>query len=142
MPEILKWNKGVEEGLIDLLKSLLQNGKVRGVFTLAKIDENGGVAYLLISDPGELENAIPFYPLMPANAGKILSRITLKGAADSPVAVVMRPCELRAFIELVKRSQGSLENFILISYTCGGVYHLKRLSVTISKRLSPITWRR
>jgi len=63
--------------------------------------------------------------LMPANAAKVLSRLTWVEPAAAPVAVVMRPCELRALMELTKRRQGSMENLLLISSTCGGVYPLK-----------------
>jgi len=83
------------------------------------------VAYSLITASHVLEEALPLFPLMPVNAGKVLSRITLMEPADKPIAAVMRPCELRGLVELLKRSQGSLENFLFISSTCGGVYPLE-----------------
>jgi formate dehydrogenase subunit beta len=125
MPKVLRLNKGAEEGLRELLRFLLEKGKVKGVFTLRKLDQSGGVAYSLITDPAVLEEAVPLFPLMPANAAKILSRLTLVEPADKPIAAVVRPCELRALTELIKRSQGSLDNLLLISSTCGGVYPLK-----------------
>jgi len=42
-----------------------------------------------------------------------------------PIAVVIKPCELRGFIELVKRSQGTLDHFLLISTTCGGAFRFE-----------------
>lgn len=125
MPKVLKLNKGAEEGVRGLLKFLLESGKVKGVFTLSKMDKNGAVAYSLIADPEALEDAVPLFPLMPASAAKLLSHLTLIEPATEPIAAVVRPCELRAFIELVKRSQGSLENLLFISSTCGGVYPLE-----------------
>ncbi|MBL7208533.1 MAG: coenzyme F420 hydrogenase [Dehalococcoidia bacterium] len=125
MPKVLRLDKGAEEGLQELLKFLLESRSVRGVITLTKVNESSGVAYSLVTDPKVLEDALPLFPLMPANAGKVLSRITLIEPADKPIAAVMRPCELRAFAELLKRNQGSSENFLLISPTCGGVYPLK-----------------
>jgi formate dehydrogenase subunit beta len=62
---------------------------------------------------------------MPVNLAKQLSQFTLMEAATEPIAVVLRPCELRAFVELVKRTQGSLKNVLFISSTCGGVYPLE-----------------
>jgi formate dehydrogenase subunit beta len=38
------------------------------------------------------------------------------------VGVVLRPCELRALIELVKLKQASLENLVLIGIDCFGTY--------------------
>ena len=128
MPRLLKLNKGAEEGVRELLKFLLTSGKVRGVFSLSRIGENGAAAYSLITDPAEIDNTLPIFPLMPANAGKILSRLTLEEPAARPIAVVVKPCELRALVELVKRYQGSLDNFVLISSTCGGVYPLEMMA--------------
>jgi formate dehydrogenase subunit beta len=125
MPKALKLNKGAEEGVRELLKFLLESGRVKGVLTLSKLNKNGAVAYLLITDPDALEDAVPLYPLMPANAAKLLSHLTLTEPANEPIAAVVRPCELRAFVELVKRSQGSLENILFVSSTCGGVYPLE-----------------
>ena len=125
MDKVLKINGSVEKGTIALLKSLLENKKINGVFTLRKLGRNGSVDYALITDVSELNNAVPFYPLMPANAGKILSQFTLKKPIQKPIAAIVKPCELRAFIELVKREQGSLENFLFISSSCGGILPIK-----------------
>ena len=125
MAQLLKINKSVDQGLIAFLEDLLKEKKVGGVVSLKKIRGGPGISYSLITRPEELDDALPLFPLMPANSGKILSRLTLRGPLKDPVAVVLRPCELRAFIELVKRKQGSLENFVFISPTCPGVYPLE-----------------
>ena len=137
MAKALKINKNTEQGILEFLRFLLENNKVKGVFTLKKISKDGAVAYSLITNPDELNDAVPFYPLMPVNGGKLLSRFTLKGSAKKPVVAVVKPCELRGFVELIKREQGSLENLFIISFTCGGVYPLKMaVDGTIEKNLS------
>jgi len=137
MTKALKINKNIEQGILEFLKLLLKNGKVKGVFTLKKINDEGSIAYSLITEPEELNNAVPFYPLMPVNAGKLLSRFTLKGSTKEPVVAVVKPCELRGFVELIKREQGSLENLFIISSTCGGVYPTNMaVDGTIEKNLS------
>ena len=125
MPKVLKISKSAEESLKELLKFLLENDKIKGVLTLRKIGEGGVVAYSLITNLDELHSTMPLFPLMLVNSAKQLSRLTLKESATEPIAAVLRPCELRAFVELVKRMQGSLENFLFISSTCGGVYPLE-----------------
>jgi formate dehydrogenase subunit beta len=117
--------KSINEGVQDLLRYLLVSKKVKAVFALRTINDSGAVAYSLIADPKELKDAVPLHPFMPANAGQLLSFYTLNGASSEPIAVVMRPCELRAFIELVKRKKGNFENLIVISSTCAGVFPLK-----------------
>jgi formate dehydrogenase subunit beta len=125
MPKVLRSNKGAEECLTEFLRFLLESGKVKGVFSLTKVSESGGVAYSLITDPAALKEALPLFPLMPVDAAKVLSRLSLVESATEPVAAVVRPCELRALVELIKRNQGSLDNLLLISSTCGGVYPLE-----------------
>jgi formate dehydrogenase subunit beta len=140
MPKVLKLNKDAEAGVRELLRSLLESGKVKGVFTLRKAGQSGGVTYSLITDPAALEEALPLFPLMPANAAKVLSRLTLVEPANQPIAAVVRPCELRALTELIKRNQGSLDNLLLISSTCGGAYPLKMaVSGNIEEKL-PAYW--
>jgi formate dehydrogenase subunit beta len=128
MPDGLKINEGAEQVIRKLLWSLLDSGKVSGVLALGRTGgANGGIAYSLFTDPqafGADGAAMPLLPFMPANAGGLLSRLTLKGPLTEPVAAVIKPCEVRAFVELVKLNQGNLDNILLISSTCGGVYPL------------------
>jgi formate dehydrogenase subunit beta len=128
MPESLIIEKGAEETTRELLRSLLESGKVSAVLALGRTGSNGGgIAYSLFTDPeafGADGAACPLLPFMPANAAGLLSRLTLKGPPARPVAAVVKPCELRAFVELVKLNQCSLDNILLISSTCSGVYPL------------------
>jgi len=140
MPKSLRLNKGAEEGVLEFLRFILESGKAKGVFTLRKVNEGGGVAYSLITDPAALEEALPLFPLMPVDAAKVLSRLTLVEPAAAPVVAVVRPCELRALTELIKRNQGSLENLLLISSTCGGVYPLEKAVNGNIKEQLPQYW--
>jgi len=125
MPKMLKINKEISDGTKDFLRFLLDSKKVRGVAVPMRDTVSGSVSYSLVSDPAKIAEAVPFYPVMPYNAGKYLSLLTTKGPFDAPVAAVLRPCEQRAFVELVKRQQGSLDNIFIISSVCPGVYPLK-----------------
>jgi len=115
-------SNSIEQTLNDLLKYLLKSGKVSAVFSLRKINEGGSVDYGLITDIEKLVEIAPFHPLMPVNAGQLLGRFT---PMKKPVAAVVRPCEYRAFVELAKREQGQMDNFLFITYSCGGVFKLK-----------------
>ncbi len=140
MTKVLRIDKSAEEGLKELLRFLLESGKVKGVLTLRKMGEYGAISYSLITNLGDIDSTLPLFPLMPVNLGQQLSLLTLQEAATEPIAAVLRPCELRAFVELVKREQGSLENFLLISSTCGGVYPLEMVvEGSIEKKL-PQYW--
>jgi len=137
MTKALVINNNYEKGLIDFLKNLLENGKVKGVFSLKKINKEGDVTFSLISKPEDLDDAVPFYPIMPVNAGSLMSRFTMKQPATESIIAVLKPCEIRAFVELIKREQGSLENITILSFTCGGVYtHRMVADDLITKNLS------
>lgn len=128
MPKSLKTNAEVSQGVRDFLKHLLESGKVKGILALKKMGGSKAVSYAFMTSTKELAEAEPLAPLMPANAGKILSELTLKEAFGEPVAAFLRPCELRAFTELLKRLQGNRENLLLISPICGGVFPLKSMA--------------
>lgn len=123
MSKALHLALGPEAGLRKLLHALLESGRIKGVFVLSRV-EGGRPAYAMLTDPARLEEACPFHPLMPVNLGDVLNRFTMDGPSSQPLAVVARPCELRAFVETVKRRQGHLENLFFISCTCGGVFPL------------------
>jgi len=119
MDQVLIVKNSAEKGLIEFLKFLLEKDRVSGVFTLIKTKKQDDYDYALITEPELLKDAFPLHPFLPVNAGKILSNFT---DLKKPVVAVIKPCELRSFIELVKRTQGNLENFLLISFTCGGAF--------------------
>jgi formate dehydrogenase subunit beta len=122
MAEVLKIQKAASDGLRDLLTWLISEGKVRGVFGLITPEKGDGAHYALLTDAEQVKRMDPFLPVMPVNAAGQISRLTLDEPLSEPVAVVMRPCELRAFVELVKLKQAHLENILFISMTCPGVY--------------------
>ncbi|MCK4538145.1 MAG: Coenzyme F420 hydrogenase/dehydrogenase, beta subunit C-terminal domain [Candidatus Krumholzibacteria bacterium] len=116
--------KASSKGLKELLGHLLGSGKVSAVFSLRKDPETGSYDLGLITEEAGLETVKPLAPVMIANAGQVLSSFA---PSAEPIAVVLKPCELRAFIERAKREQGSLENILTISMTCGGVLTLDRV---------------
>jgi formate dehydrogenase subunit beta len=120
----IKLDMSASKGIPALLKFLLDSGKVGAVLTPRVDPETGAYDIGLVTDEAGLENAVPLAPVMVANAGRILSSLT---PATKPLAAVLKPCELRAFVERVKREQGSLDNVLTISYTCGGVFPLDKV---------------
>lgn len=109
-----------DEAVRKLLRFLFENGRIKGAFVLTEITP-GRYAYGLVTDVKLLDKAVPTVPVMPANAGKMVSRLTMLEPVSLPVAVVLRPCELRSLFELVKLEQARLENLLLVSFSCGGV---------------------
>ena len=124
MSKVFTIDKGTEDGLKELLRFLLDSGKVKGVLSLRRNGKDDSVSYSVITRSADIESAVPLFPLMPINLAKQLSLLTLSEAATEPIAVVFKPCELRGFVELVKRTQANPDNILFISSTCPGVYPL------------------
>lgn len=103
-------------------KTLLRDGEIEALLIAQHLPVKNVVMPTLVTDPEKLEGADPLAPVFPINAAKVVSKLTRK-PFEGKVAVVLRPCEIRAFIELVKLKQGSMENVILIGMDCLGAYN-------------------
>jgi len=138
MTEALKITKTPDEAIRALLAFLLESGKASAVLSLDRIGQDGAPIYSLITEAKGLESAAPLLPMMPSNAGKLLAEMTELAPSPEPIAAVLKPCELRALVELKKLNQANLENLLLISTTCGGVFPLAiRNNGGISEKLAP-----
>ena len=51
----------------------------------------------------------------------------------SPIAVVLRPCEIRALVELVKLQQVDLSPFLIIGVDCWGTYSVQDYAAKVSE---------
>ena len=75
----------------------------------------------LVVDPEQLEGATPIAPTMPVQSARILSDLT-RTPIEGRIAAVLKPCELRAAVELAKFLQVDLENVVTIGLDCLGTY--------------------
>ncbi len=104
-----------------LLASLLALDDIGAVLVPMHLQPGGTPMPTLVTDPSELAMADPLAPAFPLNGARMVGRLT-HGRSGEKVAVVMRPCEIRAFIELVKLNQGSMADVILVGLDCLGAY--------------------
>ena len=111
------------------LKEVLRQGMGRGVFdaTLVPMPVPGGdgYAHILIKDRGLLERAVPLPPVIPKASGKAVVSLTRRGKGDLKIAVVLRPCEMRGTVELIKLGQVDPTNLTFITMDCPGALPLK-----------------
>jgi formate dehydrogenase subunit beta len=114
-------DQNVVESLNEVLKKMLQEGELTGIMVARHLPAQKNVMPTLITDPEKIEGSDPLAPAFPMNAAKVVSKLTRK-PIPGQVAVVLRPCEIRAFIELVKLKQGRLEDVVLIGFDCLGAY--------------------
>jgi formate dehydrogenase subunit beta len=115
-------NNDVLAALRGLLQGLLESGVVEALLVPMETG-SGRVMPALVTDAALLEGANPLLPVMPINNARAVSAVTGK-QAPAKIGVVLRPCEIRALIELVKLQQASLENVTIIGLDCPGTYEL------------------
>lgn len=74
----------------------------------------------LLSSADSLKEVFAFAPVMPISTAVQLSKITRFANPQKPLAVLLRPCESRAAVELVKLRQINLDSVLLITRDCPG----------------------
>lgn len=102
------------------LKRLLDTKVVEALYVPLETNDKL-IVPTLVADTNCLSQANPFTPLMPINSARAMSAITGLNA-PAPLGAVLRSCEIRALIELVKLHQATLEDVILIGLDCLGTY--------------------
>ena len=112
---------GPLEAIRGILKSALTNDLVHAVMAPLARPGRDLIMPALVRDPELLNRADPLAPCFPLNAARMVSRLTRR-EQDDRIAVVLRPCEVRAFWELAKIKQAESENVIIIGLDCLGAY--------------------
>ena len=111
----------INKGAREFLKNLLEKKIVDALIVPLKLDTGRGAFPAFVTSMDYLEKAMPFVPLMPVNTAKQVSKITRMESSSKKIGVVMRPCEIRAYIELIKFNQIEPENLLIIGTDCYGV---------------------
>jgi len=114
----------VRESVLDFLKQALEKNCFDAVLVSAKMPDSDSFTYLLVQDGLFLQNAYLTPPVMSIQGAKAISGITKLGEGKKKIAAVIRPCEVRATVELFKLGQVDLENVFLISIDCPGAMPL------------------
>ena len=112
----------ISDGINLFLKRLLEEKLVDAVLVQTELPGKSDVAPALVTDPAVLAYACPLAPIMPVSMARVVSKMTRVAPGKKTIAVVLRPCDLRALIELVKLKQASLENLLLIGLDCYDTY--------------------
>ena len=102
-------------------KTVLKQEEISAILVPRRLPVTPTVMPTLVTDPKHLDAADPLSPAFPINAAKIVSRLTRRESGGK-VAAVMRPCEIRAFVELVKLKQGRTEDLVIIGLDCLGAF--------------------
>ena len=103
-----------------LLKFALESGTVDSVLTVkARDDDRYDGVPVFITDPKELIETAGSLHCTSPNIARFLKEY-LDGASSMRIAVIVKPCDAKAIIELAKREQIKLDNLLLIGLNCTG----------------------
>jgi len=102
-------------------QSILVSEDIGAILAPRRLPVQSVVMPSLISDPKCLNEIDPLAPAFFLNAARMVSRLSRKSLGQK-IAVVLRPCEIRAFIELVKLKQGSMDEILIVGLDCQGAY--------------------
>jgi len=96
-----------------------------------ELPDRGGVTAQVIDHPDDLSRVNPFAPVMLSNTASMVETF-VKDHPHSHLAVILRPCELRALVELQKRNRvhyipassakGNHESLVILSVDCPGTF--------------------
>jgi formate dehydrogenase (coenzyme F420) beta subunit len=110
---------------------------------LAPLEETGGdmVSLQTIEDRSGLERVNPFAPIMFENAARFASE-SIQNLPGKKIAVLLKPCELRAFVEIRKRKNLPLDrsSVVILGVDCIGTISVEDYSqVKESSSLDKLT---
>jgi formate dehydrogenase subunit beta len=128
----------VHHAIQRLLRSLMEQGVVDALLVPMFLP-TGNVAPMLVTDPSALDQADPLAPVLPINAARAASQLMMTEHREK-LGVVLRSCEIRALVELVKFQQAKLDNadgpgVRIIGVDCLGTYGLTEWQATSSKQV-------
>lgn len=123
--KVIRLKEDLTSTIRKILGLLLEKDCFDAILVPVRVPSGESFVYLLIKDRKLLESCTPFPPIMPIQGARALRDFTRRGKTDLRVLCVMRPCEIRASIELTKLKQINLENISFISIDCPGVLPTK-----------------
>ncbi|MFO7859615.1 MAG: Coenzyme F420 hydrogenase/dehydrogenase, beta subunit C-terminal domain [Desulfosalsimonas sp.] len=112
-------NSQIAGAIGEFLKKILESDEVAAVLVPHRPAEKDMILPRLITDPAHLQGVEPVSPAFAVNSARLVSRLTRQSAGGT-IAAVLRPCEIRAFVELVKLNQGRTEDLVIIGTDCPG----------------------
>ncbi|MFH1007313.1 MAG: 4Fe-4S dicluster domain-containing protein [Candidatus Latescibacterota bacterium] len=113
------------EAMGDFFRRLLFEDVVDGMLVPQEIPSGETVVQTLVTEPENLSSVNAVAPVLPQNSARLVARLT-RNNATKKLTCLLRPCEMKALVELVKLKQASLDNLLTIGIDCFGTYRVTR----------------
>lgn len=117
-------NKDVLGSLRKFLGKLLESKFVNAILVPKALPGGDGFVQSLIKRVEMVGDTNAVAPTMAVQSARIVSNLT-SSPFDGRIGVVLKPCELRATVELVKFLQVNLDNVVTIGIDCVGTYEVR-----------------
>ncbi|MCD6177113.1 MAG: 4Fe-4S binding protein [Candidatus Cloacimonetes bacterium] len=117
---LLEVKNDIQTSILQFFQDAIEKKIFDAVMLPMKVPSGDSFAWIMIKDADILKNAQPLAPIMPVNAAKALKKYTRKGKGKYKIAALIKPCEIRATVELTKLNQVHLDDITLFSYDCVG----------------------
>jgi formate dehydrogenase subunit beta len=127
--------KGEHGGVVtSLLKFALESNKVDAVVaTKARRGNRYDGIPVLVTEPDKIIDTAGSLHSSSPNISRLLTEY-LDGASGSKMAIVVKPCDAKAIIELAKRTQINLDNLLLIGINCTGTLPSVKAKVMMKEK--------
>lgn len=119
---LLKLSQNPTEALTSFFRCLLEEKVVDALLLPQEVESKKSVVPTLVKDPAGITAPAPWTPVTLGNAARHVSDLTFKNP-DEKIGVVLRPCEIKALVELIKLNQASLDQLVIIGVDCLGTFH-------------------
>ncbi len=102
-----------------LCKSLMEAKAVEFMMVPRRLPLGQMVQHVLVKDANGLAGVDPVAPVMLVNGATLLAKLSRQDPGAS-LGALLRPCEIRAFVELVKLHQGDRQRVLILGSDCLG----------------------
>ena len=119
----ISMRNGLDRAVTDLLKAALKSESAGSVLIPLETPTGDSYAYVVVSSPEPLERARALPPVMGIQGATALASVS-RLVGDEGLIAVMRPCEMRAAVELAKLEQINLTCVTLVTVDCPGIVPL------------------
>ncbi|HHW42752.1 MAG TPA: formate dehydrogenase [Desulfotomaculum sp.] len=137
---IIKVDSGSpRQAAASFLQALLEHRVVDVLVVPREVGSRRMVVPALVVSPDGLAGASPFAPVALINAARAVSQLTARDPGVR-VGAVLRPCEIRALVEMAKLQQVTLEKVLIIGVDCAGTFEPVDYYQLTAKGLDPDAW--
>jgi len=119
IPGIKLQNGSVNESVRGFLARLMESGRIKAIVGLSRSSKSSA-SFAIVTRPEDIEGIDPFIPDYPVQGAEIVKRMTFVTPSPEKVLFILRPCEIRAVVELSKLNQVQLKNLYFMSMDCPG----------------------